>query len=466
MRKYLILFILLFSTVLLIAQPVFFEKSFGDTILSEKGIGVVEAPDGMLYFSGITESGQSGNSQVQLHKITPDGTILWIVTHNAPTEDFVNSMILHQNQLLVAGETHDSTGNIDAFVMQFDTNGTHINTLKHGVDNQTETYASISPTNDGGWVCAGFVTGQVGIGNDFYVVKYNSNGVEEWANAYGGNQNETAYKAIQLPNGEYAVAGDEAQNGGNYNVLLKGLDAQGNEIWSKTAREPQNGGSKNMIRTHDNHLLVVGEMNQPGFVSFDTYLVKSTTDGVVIWTKFVNGTPDAEAGFGIHEVNSNSYVITGYAKNPATQNQDLMLLSVDSLGNEIDIQYYGDVGPEVGYTVIPSQNGGFICSGFTTINGNNQNYLIYDDIQLTVNTVELEKASLSIFPNPLVQNTIYLNQPLWDGQLNIFDNKGQLIESQQLNGAEYRIDSHLISGIYFIQVQQKLFQKTFKVIIQ
>ena len=103
------------------------------------------------------------------------------------------------------------------------------------------------------------------------MVKYAANGTEDWAKKYGGARNETAYKALQLPNGRYAIAGDEAQIGGNYNVLLKGIDAQGNELWSRTVPESQNGGSKNMILTHDNHLFVIGEMNPPGQVSFDMY---------------------------------------------------------------------------------------------------------------------------------------------------------------------------------------------------
>lgn len=463
-----LIFLLINSHI--IAQN-YFQKTFGDSTITEQGQLVYQTPDGMIYYFGSALEGVNNNAEITMHKLSPNGDILSkTVFPDNNGDEYAFSMVYNNGVFVIVGEQQMvGSNNIDGLLMMVDTLGQVLNYQLIGMPTKTESLHGITKTSDGGYVVCGFVSGRNGLGNDFLTVKFSSNLSVLWSKAEGTGVNEVGMKSVELPNGNIISTGDQQQSTGNYNVYCQIFDANGNFLYSKTINEPYNGGSKTMLLDHNNDVLILGEMNNTASIEFDAYLIKLDENTNIIWKKFLTNDPGSDAGFGIIEPNIGDYVICGYGTNPITNNQDLMLLSADTSGNVIERKYYGSPSPDIGYTVCPSVNGGFLLSGFVHNGSDAQYFLVYDELQVAVNTNEEKEVfgDFAVFPNPLKQQTLYFNKPIEKVKLSVFNQNGQLIESKLLRQAtmQYNLTSALSSGIYLIHFDFENYTKTVQIIV-
>jgi Tol biopolymer transport system component len=74
---------------------------------------------------------------------------------------------------------------------------------------------------------------------DVYLVKTDPAGEIVWAKAYGGDDFDRGNAVIQASDGGFVVLGDtESCGAGHWDMLLLKVDADGNELWSKTFGGP------------------------------------------------------------------------------------------------------------------------------------------------------------------------------------------------------------------------------------
>ena len=66
---------------------------------------------------------------------------------------------------------------------------------------------SVIESSDGGYALAGFTNSFGSGGYDFYLVKVDSSGNEEWSRTYGEDNTDVAYSLVQTSDGEYVIAG-------------------------------------------------------------------------------------------------------------------------------------------------------------------------------------------------------------------------------------------------------------------
>lgn len=461
-------FFVLFSTMLN-AQS-YFQKAFGDSTITEQGQLVYQTLDGTIYYFGYGLEGANGDADITMHKLNSAGDIISkTVFPDANGDEYVFSMIYNNGVFVIVGEQHIGTNNIDGLIIMIDTSGQVLNYQTIGDVSKTESYHGIVKMSDGSYIVCGFVTGRSGSGNDFITIKFNSNLTINWSSIKGTPANEVGMKSIELPNGNIISTGDQQQSGGNYNVYCQIFDANGNFLYDKTIVEPYNGGSKTAMLDSNNDILILGEMNNAASIEFDAYLIKLDENVNTIWTKFLTSHPGSDAGFGIIEPNIGDYVICGYGTNPVTDNQDLMILSTDTSGNVVERKYYGSSSPDIGYTVCPSVNGGFLLSGYVHEGIDAQYFLVYDELQVAVNTKASKdlNAAFRVFPNPLTQRKLQFSQPIEKVKLSIFNQNGQLVESNKIERVttEYIIESALSSGNYFIYFEFEHYTKTVQILV-
>ena len=94
---------------------------------------------------------------------------------------------------------------------------------------------SVVETSDGGYALAGY-TESFGAGSfDFWLVKTDVNGSMQWNRTYGGSNLEKAYSLIKTFDGGYAIAGYTQSSGarGNDFWVVK-TDSNGNMVWNQT----------------------------------------------------------------------------------------------------------------------------------------------------------------------------------------------------------------------------------------
>ncbi|MCK4523285.1 hypothetical protein KAU15_00035, partial [candidate division WOR-3 bacterium] len=103
-----------------------------------------------------------------------------------------------------------------------------------------------------------------------------------------------------------------------------------------------------------------------GAGSRDIYLVKTDINGDTLWTRAFGGTGSDGAGYkSIMQTNDGGYILTGYTKSFGAGNSDVWLIRIDSNGNTLWAKTFGGGEDDGGESVIETNDGGFIITGYT-----------------------------------------------------------------------------------------------------
>ena len=124
--------------------------------------------------------------------------------------------------------------NMDAVLIKTDSSGKEINTYHFGGAKSEHCY-DFDLTSDGGYILAGH-TLSYGVANwDFYMVKVNSNGSEQWHKTFGQPRgykakyiHDEAYGVRQTPDGGYAMVGG---TGDEYSYSDTRSSFESSDIW-------------------------------------------------------------------------------------------------------------------------------------------------------------------------------------------------------------------------------------------
>lgn len=448
----------------------YFQKVFGDSTLQEKGHLVHQTDDGTIYFVGSTAQTTNGNSAIAFFKMTANGQIIAEKEVIINGSLFPNAMLYEDGNFLIVGEwLNPNINDVNTFLLVMDTSAQVVQLYNYGTPTKNENLNSIIKTQNGGYVLAGFITAANGVGNDVYLARLTPNFLIEWDVTHSTPVNDVGHKAVELPNGNLLVTCDQLQSNGSYNVYCQIYGGSGRFVRDFVITEPYNGGSKSVILDANNDIVIVGEMSSPTSAAFDMYMVKLDLNGQLIWTKYLTNTVNGDAGFSIIQPNDDTYLVVGYGVGPVSETQDIALISTDTSGQVIERKYYGGTGVDVGYTVFPSINGGYLAAGFDNIGSDLQYFLIYDNINVTVSTNEIQKLdySLTIFPNPVIQQRFNFNESIEKAKVVVVNMQGQILESGFIeNSDHYQLKNQLPSGNYFVNLQFEKFQKTIQISIE
>ena len=195
---------------------------------------------------------------------------------------------------------HGATNTSDYWIAELDSLGNLVWSKSLGGSNNDEGY-SLSVTNDGGFIVAGYtrstdgdVIGKHG-GDDYWVVKINVGGGIQWQKCLGGSYDDIAYSIEQTADRGYIVAGASCSADGDIT----------------------------------NHFGPVTKN--------DYWVVKLDSNGTVKWQKSMGGADSERSNF-IHQCSDGGYITGGYTW---SNNGDIM-------GNHGDSDFWiVKLGPDV-----------------------------------------------------------------------------------------------------------------------
>jgi hypothetical protein len=210
-------------------------------------------------------------------------------------------------------------------------------------------------TPDGGYLIAGSTNNSNLVDADLYVLKTDAQGNFQWGQTYGGAKPEYAYSMIETTDGNYFILGySQSFGGGDFDTYLIKISPTGSLLWQKTYGGFGNDHGREIIKTTDGNYAFVGTTSS-GFTSDQAFLTKIDLAGTVLWTKNYGGSMH-EGGNTVKETSDGGFIIAGQTFSYGQGNGSAYLVKTHSNGDTSWTKYYntGTIISEVNSLVVNS----------------------------------------------------------------------------------------------------------------
>ncbi len=491
------------------APAIQWQKALGGTG-QDWARSIEQTTDGGYIVAGNSHSsngdviGHHGNSDGWVIKLTSTGDIDWQRALGGSGYDETNSIKqTADGGYIVAGTSESNDGDVsgnhgfeDLWVVKL--SGTGAIEWQRSLGGTGGDLANcIKQTADGGYIVAGISNSNDGdvTGNhfmeDYWVVKLNSTGDIEWQRSLGGTDIDKAYSIKQTTDGGYIIAGetwsnngDVTGNHGQIDYWVVKLTSTGTIDWQKALGGTWSDFAHSIEQTADGGYIVGGYSNSiNGDVtgnhgSFDHWVVKLTSLGVIEWQNSLGGT-DFDGAYSIKQTADGGYIVAGFSGSNngdvtgAQGGDDLWVVKLTSTGTIEWQKAMGGTGYDAAQSIQQTTDGGYIVAGISESNngdvtGNHGggDFWVVKLAPSGPTSVENNEqlSDCSIYPNPAKEFIWIETASAPSGvHFRLIDVAGRTV----LNGALYqetsRLDvSQLVEGVYLIEIQGFIPQKLVK----
>lgn len=443
-------------------------KTFGG-INQDYCSSIQNTSDGGFIILGSTNSFGAGNYDVYLLKIDSIGNLQWSKTYGGI--DYDSGRTIQETTdggFIIGGETKSfGVGYFNIYLIKINIIGDTSWTKTYGKTDTNLRFRHIEQTTDGGFVIVGgFLDNNSYDFWDIYVLKTDSIGNLQWNNLIyncgisrsGPASQDFASSIIQTTDGGFVITGNtENCNIGDEYVYLIKLNYNGGHIWSKLYGGPSYYNTGYSVKqTLDNGFVVVGITNSFGFGMQDVYILKTDSNGNLIWSKTYGGASNDLAS-SIQITNDGGFIFGGITNSLGAGGYDVYIIKTDSLGNS-------GCNETIPLTRTPSSYTGQSSINITILSTrtiiNNPNTLVNCGGTLnklcSIGIYETTSENIfSLFPNPANNYfDLFSNHLIIKGEIQLFNILGKMVLKENLdNESEIRINIKNISdGIYFVKV--------------
>ncbi len=162
------------------------------------------------------------------------------------------------------------------------------------------------------------------------------------------------------------------------NFLVTKMTTAGDLLWSKTfvPRPGAFGNTASMVKINDEYSLIHGNVeipNDTGYYVYHFFIIKiRNATGDTIWSKEIGNPLVEESGLRIISSADGGFALSGYFAPPGnTQFSKLLLLKIDSLGNQVfRKEYTSDAGKNhQDFSLVQTPDGGYLILAYRSYNG-------------------------------------------------------------------------------------------------
>jgi hypothetical protein len=311
--------------------------------------GFVVTANENFTFTGTTSSSQQSNSDIFALSTDNSGNVLWENIYDVGGSQPDNGYAIAkttQGGYIIGGATKNvedpQIGGVkDAILIKIDNSGT-IEWIKKYGTLEGEDIKSVQQTKSGDYICVGSTTvpsSEVGGDFDFYLLKTDNDGNQIWAKTYGGDRYDFGSSLIIDKQGDYVFAGYTASFGaGARDYWLIKTDTSGTEQWNKTFGGPENDSASEIIQTSDDGYFVMGTSasfttNEQGVPTNQIWGIKTDNSGSQVWQALYGG-KGADNGSSVREITAGvgGYIISG-STSSFGNNNDIYVLKTNSDGS-------------------------------------------------------------------------------------------------------------------------------------
>jgi hypothetical protein len=211
----------------------------------------------------------------------------------------------------------------------------------------------------------------------------------------------------------------------------------------------------------------------------DIWLIRTNANGDTLWTRTFGG-DTADLGHSVAQTADHGFILCGQTASFGAGNYDAWLIKTDSTGDTLWTRTFGGGSDDVGYSVQPTTDGGYIMAGKTkSIGAGGEDFcLIKTDASGRVAVAEPKTIplasptlSLSCMPNPC-RGTTGINvkpqaasfKPL---TLRMYDSQGRVVLTRQVATSSFYLStSGLPAGAYFLRCDAAAEHATTRLVLQ
>ena len=430
-----LLFASLIASTTLFSQKILWEKSLGgkqsDYLMDAKPTAdycFILAGSSISNKSGTKTSNNKGDFDYRIWKMDEEGNLDWQESYGGLENDFLQSICLTIDGGFILGGTsssnigfnkkEDCKGQDDFWIIKLNAKGGEEWQKTIGGSGQ-EKFQNIIQTNDGGYILAGSSSSdksgdkkENSFGNlDYWIVKLDSKGVIEWQKTLGGEFVDELRSVEQTLDGGYILGGysnslsntsNKTENSiaktedsfglGDYWVVK--LDKNGTQEWQKSYGGNGDDQLTSILQTDDKGYLIGGNSSPQNLLGSnsgnktvanengsDMWILKIEEKGRIEWQRTYNfGNVDLLTS--LVENEDHSFMIGGYAQSENIINSnrfengkkkqkdsnginDYIALKIKENGEEIWSKTVGSDGQDILKKVIETRDGGYLFAGIS-----------------------------------------------------------------------------------------------------
>lgn len=318
---------------------------------SDRPTSMAMDASGNLFVAGsVVEYGTDKNFALQ--KINTAGTTAWVRTINGTSvgsSDSAQGVVVDSSgNVYVAGYTHNKGTSSDFTVAKYDTNGSQLWVSNYDYITETDRALSIALDAANNVYVTGRSdsdTSNLISNDDILTIKYNTNGVLQWAVRYNGSGNliDTGRVIRVSPSGNVYVAG-RTSNASNYDYIVLKYNTSGVQQWLNSYNGTGNDEGFFMEIDAAENVYITGNSENTGLTNTDIVTQKINSAGVLQWSRLYDGTAAGNDLADALKVDALGNVLvagtTDTDNQSTTINNDICLIKYDSNGNQQWVTMY------------------------------------------------------------------------------------------------------------------------------
>jgi len=437
---------------------------------------------GNVYVTGYSIGSGSGKDIVTI-KYNNTGVQQWASRHsssgNYPDEAYAITVDASGN-IYICGYAYDNDKGNEIVLLKYNSSGAMQWIRDYNGTNNEDTDEAYAITVD----AAGniYITG-TSEGNsskkDFITIKYNSAGVQQWAQRYNNstvNQDDEAYAiTIDAMNNIYVTGYSEANSNGKDYVTIK-YNSSGAQQWlSRYNNSSANDDdiARSIVLMNNNDVVVTGSSRSSSSSDKEDYLtIKYNT--ITGNEDFVSRYNDSSANnsdiaYAVNVTSSNSSIfVTGSSRQTVSSgSEDIVTIEYNPSGSFRKKYRFANPGQDAAYGIMVDGNNDFYLTGYISAAGSSYNMgsakFINEQLTAITNTepgIPSDYRLYQNYPNPFNPSTT-IKFDIKEAALikiAVYDVLGQELfvpVNDFLKGGSYEVSftlSNLPSGLYFYKM--------------
>lgn len=446
---------------------------------------VVTDAAGNVYITGRSDSGPT-SADITTIKYDANGTQQWASLYDGPAHlfDEARSLVIDNlGNVYVAGRCMTVSSDEDIVLIKYNSTGVQqwVKTYNGTANGYDAAYSVVLDQNNNI-----ILTGEsLGSGADYMTIKYNSSGVQLWANRYNGTGNggDVAISVKVDGNSNVYVTGQSDGGVSRHDFATIKYDAAGNEVWVKRFNNSFNSMdlATGMAVSPAGNVYVTGTTTTANNDADSNYAtIKYNTNGDLLWVANYlgpNNAADVSRAITL-DANENVYITGSSFIQPDLDDYATIKYNSDGVTQWI-MTYNGPVNSnDYASSIAVNAAGDVFVTGRSNGNGTSFDfatikYSIPTEITPVSSQVPLGFSLYQNYPNPFNPATkIKFDLPFASAvSLKLFSISGKEISnifSGNVSPGSYEVSfeaSALPSGVYFYKIEAGKYTDTKKMML-